>query len=251
MPQDADPRTLKDLLDYIRSTRRLMSPFISRSTGQRIQKGGWDPKIVCADCYERAAALCRAEPSIHLLPKRGTDPEADLNNLERWCLAEQRRMASRPPKAARSDLTDEELQRLFDEHEKRAKAWRDRMVALAGKVSAGGTLTESDQSEYAHLMRLFEQSKQGLRAGTDRKPAAEPVSMRGFIEEYCHALGQGRAEQLAKRVLQEARRKPPKLKLPPTTNKATGNRKKLFRPADLRAKWPQYKRVIPWLPELN
>ena len=92
---------------------------------------------------------------------------------------------------------------------------------------------------------------ESLRLDADRKRAKEPVSMRGFIEQYCRPVGPGRAQQLATRILQEARRKPPKLKLPPTTNKATGNRKKLFRPADLRAKWPQYKRVIPWLPDLK
>ena len=90
-----------------------------------------------------------------------------------------------------------------------------------------------------------------LRRGAGRKQATEPVSMRGFIEQYCHALGPGRAEQLAKRILQEARRKSPRLKLPPTTNKPKRNERKFFRPSDLRARWPRYKQVIPTLPDLK
>jgi hypothetical protein len=92
---------------------------------------------------------------------------------------------------------------------------------------------------------------EALRRGAGRKQATEPVSMRGFIEQYCHALGPGRAEQLAKRVMQEARRKPPRLELPPTTNKAKRNERKFFRPSDLRVRWPRYKRIIPTLPDLK
>lgn len=92
---------------------------------------------------------------------------------------------------------------------------------------------------------------ESLRRGMGRKQAEEPVSMRGFIEQYCHALARGRSEQLAKRVLQEARRKRPRLKLPPTTNKAKRNQRKFFRPSDLRTRWPRYKQVIPTLPDLK
>ena len=90
-----------------------------------------------------------------------------------------------------------------------------------------------------------------LRLGAGRKQVEGPVSLRGFIEQYCLALARGRATQLATRVLQEARRKPPRLGLPRTTNKATRNKRKFFRPSDLRARWPQYKQVIPTLPDLK
>ena len=90
-----------------------------------------------------------------------------------------------------------------------------------------------------------------LRWGAGRGQGTEPVSIRGFIEQYCHALAKGRSEQLAKRVLQEARRTRPRLKLPPTTNKAEKNQRKFFRPSDLRNRWPRYKQVIPTLPDLK
>lgn len=92
---------------------------------------------------------------------------------------------------------------------------------------------------------------EALRPGKNTKQTDEPVSMRGFIEQYCHALVRGRSEQLAKRVLQEARRTRPRLKLPPTTNKAKRNQRKFFHPSHLRARWPRYKQVIPTLPDLK
>jgi len=64
-------------------------------------------------------------------------------------------------------------------------------------------------------------------------------------------MASGRAEQLAKRVIQEARRAKVRLKLPPTTNKAKGNQKKYFRPADLRKRWATYQLVIPTLPDIK
>jgi len=90
-----------------------------------------------------------------------------------------------------------------------------------------------------------------LQRGMGRKKEEEPVSMRGFIEQHCLPVGPGRAQQLATRILQEARRTPPRLRLPPSTNKATGNRKKFFHPSDLRARWPRYKQVVPTLPDLK
>jgi len=92
---------------------------------------------------------------------------------------------------------------------------------------------------------------ESLRRDLGRKRTEEPVSMRSFIEQYCCPVGPGRAQQLATRILQEARRKPPRLKLPLSTNKATGNKKKFFRPSDLRTRWPRYKQVIPTLPDLK
>lgn len=111
--------------------------------------------------------------------------------------------------------------------------------------------------ENSLLMTLFggppavETGGAGRQSTEQKVLAEEPVSMRGFIEQYCHALGRGRAEQLARRVIQEARRKPPRLVLPPSTNKAKRNMKKFFRPADLRARWPKYKCVVPTLPDLK
>ena len=150
---------------------------------------------------------------------------------------------------------DDNAQKMFDLCQRHA-CEIGRVVDAAHRAHATdirkGLLPESSL-----LMILFggrhatEEGVAGRELTEQKLLAGEPVSMRGFIEQYCRPLARGRAAQVATRILQEARRKPPKLKLPPTTNKATGNRKKLFRPADLRAKWPQYKRVIPWLPDLK
>ena len=75
--------------------------------------------------------------------------------------------------------------------------------------------------------------------------------MREFIEQYCVRLDPKRVQQLAKKVIKEAGRKPPKLHLPKTTNDAQGNKKKYFRPSDLRSNWSTYLDVVPNLPALK
>lgn len=96
------------------------------------------------------------------------------------------------------------------------------------------------------------QSLRQTEAADGIHPPQEPsVSLRDFIEQHCQPLAPGRANQLAKAVLKEARRRKPRLKLPATTNKARGNQKKLFRPADLRPRWAGYQPVIANLPDLK
>jgi len=68
-------------------------------------------------------------------------------------------MTEKPQEPARGDLTDEELQRLFDEHENRAMEYLKKSGALDARLAAGETPTEEEQNESVHLTRLFEQSR--------------------------------------------------------------------------------------------
>lgn len=99
--------------------------------------------------------------------------------------------------------------------------------------------------------RVAQSLRQAVAADGARPPQEPSVSLRDFIEQHCQPLAPGRANQLAKAILKEARRKKPRLKLPATTNKAKGNQKKLFRPADLRSRWSEYQRRIANLPDLK
>jgi hypothetical protein len=88
------------LLLFIRQQRNSIYPLISKSTGKLIPTGGVSPEIACAAAYGRALALCAADPSWSLPPERGPDPQADLNNLERWCLKHVRAEAGNQGKLA-------------------------------------------------------------------------------------------------------------------------------------------------------
>jgi len=162
----------------------------------------------------------RTEPFVLLVPTRSTVTPACADQFKR---------------AKSSFLALDELLGQGDD---------GRLVLLNGRT-ADNVLADF------RVIHVPQPEAESLKRGADRKQAEEPVSMRGFIEQHCHPLRPGRAEQLARRVLQEARRNRPRLVLPSSTNKAKGNVKKFFRPADLRARWPKYKQVIPTLPDLE
>lgn len=127
----------------------------------------------------------------------------------------------------------------------------DRRLWDAGGVVLVSLWTSAKSGHLAVDWERLRQATPPASAKSKQKQAEQPVSIREFIERYCCAMASGRAEQLAKRVIQEARRAKVRLKLPPTTNKAKGNQKKYFRPADLRKRWATYQLVIPTLPDIK
>ena len=114
------------------------------------------------------------------------------------------------------------------------KDWKQATAMLRGCLDS-----ELPAFRQRRLMKQEEQAQE-----------EEPVSLREFIERFCKCVKTGRAQQLAEAVMKEARRQKPRLTLPPTTNNAKGNQKKLFLPSVLRPKWPEFQRVIGTLPDL-